>query len=160
MSSAWVMSGQAGYIALLASALENPRAWHTATVLADGKVAIIGGVGLDDKPLSTMEEFDPEQQSFRSVSVTGLAARSRHTATLLSDGSVLIAGGLPATGKALSEVEICDPHTGKITKVPGGQKIPRSDHTAALQPDGTVLIHGGVDSQSNKMFSSPGILLP
>jgi hypothetical protein len=138
----------------LADRLFTARAWHSATVLSSGKVAIIGGVGDAGEVISAVEEFDPKDRSFLSLKVAGLAARSHHTATLLSDGSVLIVGGLSATGKTLSDGQLWDPRTGNIVTLINGLKTPRSDHSATLQPDGTVLIKGGVDSQGNILDDS------
>ncbi len=140
-----------GTVIPLAGGLVAARVWHTATVLSDGKVAIIGGVGTGGEAIATVEEFDPRQRTFQSVEVAGLTARSHHTATLLSDGSVLIAGGVSGTGKTLGDAQIWNPRTGKTTSVPAGLNTPRSGHTAALQPDGTVLITGGVDSQGSRL---------
>src|SRR2546426_1995858 len=63
-----------------------PRQGHTATVLADGRVLIVGGDS------ATAELFDPTNRTFVAVSNMSRARRG-HTATLLSDGRVLVAGG-------------------------------------------------------------------
>src|SRR5262249_36345323 len=61
--------------------MTTPRAWHTATLLNNGKVLIAGGD-------STAELYDPLTGSFTA---TGSMSRPGvDTATLLSNGTVLI----------------------------------------------------------------------
>ncbi|RME21179.1 MAG: hypothetical protein D6806_15125, partial [Deltaproteobacteria bacterium] len=71
------------------------RAFHTATLLRDGRVLLAGGVGLVAGKLSTLQSaelFNPATNRFESVSVMG-SGRAHHTATMLADGNVLIVGG-------------------------------------------------------------------
>ncbi|HEV2388800.1 MAG TPA: kelch repeat-containing protein [Candidatus Acidoferrales bacterium] len=67
------------------------REEHTATLLPDGRVLIVGGNSVTDT-LTSAEIYDPGTASF---AVKGYMAspRSAHTATLLPDGTVLVAGG-------------------------------------------------------------------
>src|SRR5438552_7280182 len=38
--------------------LFEARAWHTATILADGAILIAGGLGADGRALASVERFD------------------------------------------------------------------------------------------------------
>jgi hypothetical protein len=114
------------------------RTFHTATLLLDGRVLIVGGQsGSTQIPVFTTEIYDPATQVF-TTSGTMMAARSRHTATLLPDGRVLIVGG-DAAGSA----EIYDPSTGSFTAT-GSLLMPRQGFNATLLKNGKVLITGGV----------------
>jgi len=133
------------------------RVLHTATLLEDGKVLVVGGAGtafnLDptsagssSAPIATAEIYDPGTGTF---SPTGslTTARTFHTATLLKDGKVLIAGGSDANNKSLSSAELYDPQTGTFTAT-GSMNDVRSFDTATLLQDGKVLIVGGMSSSS------------
>lgn len=107
----------------------NPRAFHTATLLSNGKVLVTGGNGGG----VSAELYDPVTGSF-AVTGSMSVARSLHTSTLLTSGKVLVVGGATA--------ELYDPPTGLFTTV-GPLITARSVHTATLLDDGTVLIAGG-----------------
>jgi WD40 repeat protein len=66
--------------------MNTARLLHTATLLPDGTVLIVGGQD------GTAEVYDPATGSFRLTGPMN-SARCCHTATLLKDGRVLIAGG-------------------------------------------------------------------
>jgi WD40 repeat protein len=120
------------------------RNQHTATLLRDGTVLLVGG----EDSYNTLNEFaqlyDPTTNTF--ITTGSLAyARENHTATLLSDGRVLIAGGFGFGGSggfALASAEIYDPATRRFTAA-GNMTSARTAHAATLLTDGTVLITGG-----------------
>jgi hypothetical protein len=119
------------------------RAGHTATLLADGKVLIVGGTD-GSFVLNTAELYDPSKEEF--VSVGSMAVpRVGHTAVRLASGTVLIAGG-SSDEKYLNSAEIYDPSTRKFTLLSSTMSVPRSDHQATLLKDGRVLLTGGQSS--------------
>lgn len=120
----------------------NSRAAHSATLLNDGRVLIVGGMGPNETRLDSAEVFDGSTMTFTSTGSLG-TARASHTATLLPDGRVLIAGGY--NGSYLQSSEIYDPKTGKFQPGPA-LTVPRSDHTATALQDGSVLLAGGVST--------------
>src|SRR5437870_3953395 len=113
------------------------RSFHTATLLRDGTVLIVGGNG--ERPTSA-ELYDPATGTFAATgSLT--TARSGSTATLLDDGRVLIVGGDRFTGNApmKSSAELYDPSTKTFTPT-GDMVTVHIGGTATLLNDGKVLI--------------------
>jgi plastocyanin len=124
--------------------LNTSRGLFTATLLADGRVLIVGGMtatGSDSQALASAEIYDPVAGTFRFTG--GLAvARFGHTATRLADGRVLVVGG-EANAGARSTAEVYDPATGVFTPVASSVTVARRFHAAAAQADGRVLLFGG-----------------
>jgi hypothetical protein len=84
--------------------------YFTTTLLADGRVLVVGGEQYGRHPLAAAEIWDPATERFQRTGQP-LVPRSRHAATLLPDGRVLIVGshgpGLgfaPDTGTATAEL--------------------------------------------------------
>ena len=132
-----------------AGTLADARVGHTATLLADGRVLVAGGLdiegaaaeGVEVKGLTSAEVYDPASGDW---SATGPMATGRafHTATLLLDGTVLVAGGGEAGEAAARSAEIYDPRAGLWATVPS-MASGRFEHTAFLLPSGEVLAVGG-----------------
>ena len=117
------------------------RYGHTATLLPDGKVLIVGGDSYYGD-VSSAEIYDPATGIFKATG-SMREARENHTATLLSNDKVLIAGGwYNEEEDSLSGAELYDPATG-IFMTTGSMLTARYGHTATLLPNGKVLIAGG-----------------
>jgi hypothetical protein len=123
------------------SSLNEPRARHTATLLPDGRVAIIGGVGTSGG-LATAEIYDPATGSTSSLPSPLPAPLSEHTATLLDDGTVLIAGGRSGSGQPLASALLFDPASLQFRPLPAMTSA-RTGHSSTLLGDGRVLLAGG-----------------
>lgn len=126
------------------------REHHTATVLPDGRVLIVGGEATapgsgQQRVLASAELYDPRTNSWSQVADLG-RPRVGHTATVLPDGRVVVSGGetLAADGQRdmTPAVEIFDPASGSWAET-GSLSIGRTGHTANLLPDGRILIAGG-----------------
>ena len=120
-------------------ALTVARRAHTATLLADGRVLIVGGENSGGL-ISQSEIFDPAAGTF-SVAGNLSSARADHSATRLADGRLLIAGGRGPAG-TLTTTEVFDPTTGNFASGPA-MSVARAGHSATLFADGRVLIAGG-----------------
>jgi hypothetical protein len=137
---------QATGVFTLTGNMAEQRFGHTATLLANGKVLIVGGFATYAAiPSNQAEIYDPATGAFSAAGST-VTAHAGHTATSLVDGKVLIAGGIKdqVNGEytASSVAETYDPATGSFSPAaPMG--VTRYSHTATLQPDGTVLMAGG-----------------
>ena len=88
-----------------ATSLVHARAYHSAVLLTDGRVLLIGGHGNGGTPAASTELYDPATGTF---SATGPMTTPRlgSTATLLADGRVLVAGGTPYWRNSLASAEI------------------------------------------------------
>jgi hypothetical protein len=130
------------------------RVGHTATLLKDGRVLVVGGrEGLSE--LASAELFDPKRNTFRPTAPLEVG-RSGHTATLLDDGTVLVTGGVAHTGDrfvALSSTERWDPKTNRWSQAPSLNEA-RNVHTATRLADGRVLVAGGVREQQGTLASA------
>jgi hypothetical protein len=128
------------------------RVNHTATLLSNGKVLIVGGTvpigGASIGVTASAELYDPNTGTF-ALTGSMAAARNNQSATLIESGArlgqVLIAGGdtLPT---ALSSAELFNPATGKFSSN-GTMTAARTGQTATLLADGPlaghVLLAGG-----------------
>ncbi|HEY8598583.1 MAG TPA: kelch repeat-containing protein [Thermomicrobiales bacterium] len=133
-----------------AAAASLGRQHHTATVLPDGRVLIVGGETIDpasgqQRVLASAELYDPRTNSWSRVGDLG-RSRVGHTAIVLPDGRVVVSGGetVAADGQrdVTPAVEIFDPASGAWADT-GSLSTGRAGHTANLLPDGRILIVGG-----------------
>jgi hypothetical protein len=130
------------------------RIGHTATLLPDGKVLVVGGSDGAQGCYSSTELYDPVEERF-AVSRSTTDKRCGHTATLLQNGKVLIAGGSYVDNRysgsttlvTLKSAELYDPATGSFVTT-GSMVSARCNHRAILLPDGRVLMVAGGDSAS------------
>jgi murein DD-endopeptidase MepM/ murein hydrolase activator NlpD len=134
--------------------LPTARLYHTATVLSDGKVLVVGGYTNTStgNAIASAELFDPAANGgVGAWRATGslTTARVWHTATLLLNGKVLVVGGSTGTnsGSPLASAELWDPaaNNGKGAWTPTLQPLTTAQvwHTATLLLNGKVLVAGG-----------------
>ena len=125
------------------------RTSHTATLLADGRGPVTGGISICNsltcQPIASAEIYDAAGDSWRAT--TNMPSpRVGHTATRLPSGHVLIAGGCSTNGlpcDALGAV-IYDPATESWSDA--AQPITeRTEAHAIALPSGEVLVAGGVN---------------
>jgi N-acetylneuraminic acid mutarotase len=123
------------------------RLSHTATLLGDGRVLVVGGWG-DEAISASAELYDPTTGAWTAAGSLS-APLMGFTATLLLDGNVLVAGGMDirpinaSDTPASASAELYDPNTGKWTATIDMIQA-RTGHTATPLPDGRVLVAAGI----------------
>jgi hypothetical protein len=113
----------------------EPRASHTATLLADETVLVSGGWDSGGL-LASAETFDPGSQGWTATPPM-TEPRKDHGATVLRDGTVLVTGS-----RGLASVERYDPG-GRSWTPDQSMGEARDSHTATLLSDGSMLVVGG-----------------
>ena len=133
-----------------AGSTTDARESHTATLLQDGRVLVVGGYD-GTKVLKTAELYDPYANSWKpAASLHG--PREGQTATLLRDGRVLVAGG-DAGDTSIKTTEIYNPATNSWSLGPS-MTAAREGHIATGLPSGRVLAAAGVDAAGNTLKSA------
>jgi len=145
--------------------MNEARAGHSVTLLADGRVLVAGGDELFDEPaaggaLATAELYDSVTETWTPTGSMN-TPRTWHTAVLLRGGKVLVAGGctgwtyVPNGGPSgcllTASAELFDPVSGTWTPT-GDMEFARMGPLGgtlggALLPDGRVLVAGSTDRQ-------------
>ena len=113
---------------------------HSATLLNDGRVLIVGGKEKPYGSIPSTEVFDPGNNSWSSAGNTLNPRGEGHTSTLLNNGQVLITGG---TEDNSSELYNPDANSWEYTN---SMTNARKWASATLLTDGRVIIAGGDDS--------------
>ncbi len=121
------------------SLMNSARTGHTATLLNNGMVLIVGG--FNGTYVNTAELFNPTTGVFTQISNTLVEARAFHAATLLPDGQVLITGGY--NGSYLKTIELFNPQLRQFIEIGATTNDTRAYHTGTLMSTGEVLIAGG-----------------
>ena len=135
--------------------LNDERGWHTATLLADGRVLIVGNPQWGSDTPESAEVYDPATNTFSVVGEPRHYISGAQAATLLRDGRVLVSGGDSADPNVrprwfgpLRSTETWDPASGAFSGA-GPMELERRAHQSALLPDGRVLVAGGTGVRTN-----------
>jgi hypothetical protein len=123
-----------------------PREGHTATLLRDGRVLVVGGSDNGTHTLDTAEVYDPSIGAFSRAGHLN-QPRVAHVAALLGTGKVLIAGGgrggMPGGYISYDTAELYNPSTRTFSPMLARMHYDRVGAAAVRLNDGRVLIVGG-----------------
>lgn len=122
------------------------RAGHTATLMEDGTVLVVGGgVGMEPTGMDSVERFDPIEGAWSAAAALG-DGRVLHATVRLADGSVLSIGGVGAPNLAsqsgadiLASAERYDPADDRWEAV-RPMSVGRLKHDAVVMDDGSVVV--------------------
>jgi N-acetylneuraminic acid mutarotase len=131
--------------------MNTARGFHTATLLPDGQVLVVGGYKNYKTALASAELYDPASGTWTNTGSLN-TARWSHLVTLLPNGKVLVLGGIGASGY-LTNAELYDPSSGTWTNT-GSLHTARYQSTATLLSNGKVLVVGGDATGGNYLASA------
>jgi hypothetical protein len=127
-----------------AAPMPAATAAHSAIVLSDGNVLVVGGLGqLFGLPIAVNlgRIYNVQEDRWQVLQSQMKYGRIAAGITRLKDGKIIIVGGLSQSLKAMTLIELYDPLT-KQFSVLGRMKKARSRPRLNLLLDGRVLISG------------------
>ncbi|HEY6888158.1 MAG TPA: kelch repeat-containing protein [Solirubrobacter sp.] len=126
------------------ASIQFPRWAHTATLMADGKVVIVGGIATNNAPVAVAERYDPAINAWSQAGTLG-QARWAHSAVRLPNGKLFISSGHSSQGSYTSS-ELYNPATNTWSPA-AATPHQRSWGHAELLANGKVLVVGRVGVQ-------------
>ncbi len=140
-----------------ASTTGNMVAAHaefTATLLASGKVLLVGGIGPAGSVLGKAEIYDPAADTFTATVKPLLIARYEHGDAAAVGESADHAAARAGSARRSARRKSTDPATNQFTFSLQNEIVARTDHAAVLLQNGKVLLSGGQDATGNVSATS------
>src|SRR5581483_9622959 len=123
----------------LTGAMSVARDYHTATLVAGGKVLVSGGYTVTGAS-NNAEMYDPPTGLWTTMAAM-TSARALHSATALANGKVMVAGGIVGYLPSAA-TEVYDPVANKW-RATGNLNTKRAEQSSILLPTGKVMVSGG-----------------
>lgn len=122
--------------------LGAPRQGHTATVLPNGGVLVVGGA-VDGALVPGAEVWDPGTGAWSATAGAPTVTRERHAAAALGSGRVVVVGGSVGLRETTDAVEVYDPASDAFAAVADVLSVARERLQATPVASGGVLVVGG-----------------
>jgi hypothetical protein len=139
--------------------MANARTLHAASLIASGKILLVGGKGSGGSATSTVEIYDNTGASFTTQAGVPLGtARFALTMTPLTSGTRwVVAGGFTSGTTGSPAVDLYNFDGSTLTLVAASNLFTaRGDHTATLLDGGDILVVGGATSPlTGDLFVGP-----
>lgn len=130
--------------------LGEPKTFHDAVALADGRVFLSGGITFINfiviiPSISAKSALYNPTNNTIVTNLTLPAARAAHSSILLNDGRVLVVGGAGGSILAPTVLSSCDLYTPSSNSFQsaGAMTTPLAITSLAKLPNGTILAAGG-----------------
>ncbi len=131
----------------------GPHGQGAATLLADGRVLVLGGVDFREGARATAELYDSGTGKF-SLSGSLPAGQYVSAVALLGTGQVLVVGTMMSGQTQTTWAKLYDPRSGTFIPT-GAPSTVRTSQTLTLLPDGRVLVTGGYGACCTTEASPP-----
>ena len=139
--------------------LKDARQHHTATLLLDGTVLVVGGAREQRQHLTSVERFDPKVNTWHAEKPLDVA-RWLHAAVRTSEGDVVVVGGRSNAGQqgkgpgvSIAEVEKFDVKSGSWQTLPPMSEPRQRTAVVAEASDGGVIVIGGQTATSSTNYA-------
>ncbi|MBL8767884.1 MAG: hypothetical protein JNL94_10990, partial [Planctomycetes bacterium] len=130
--------------------LGEPKTFHDAVALADGRVFLSGGITFINfiviiPSISAKSALYNPANGTINTNLTLPSARAAHSSILLNDGRVLVVGGAGGSILAPTVLSSCDLYTASNNsfQAAGALSTPLAITTLVKLPNGTILAAGG-----------------